>query len=189
MPTPSFSSIADHEIARFSAQAEDWWNPFGVFQALHRINPVRLAYIRDQACEHFKRESQSRHSLKGLKILDVGCGGGLVAEPLARMGGEVTAIDASDSAITEARRHAKAMKLNINYHVSSAEELAQTPQRFDIITALEIVEHVGNLDSFLRSLAVLLKPNGFLILSTLNRACPEPSRPGERRFPGRMAIL
>src|SRR5580698_4732260 len=107
MPRPS-ASIAAEEINRFSQHAEDWWNPDGAFRPLHRLNPVRVEYVRDQACAHFKRDHQQRHSLKGLKILDVGCGGGLLAEPLARLGGAVTGIDASDATIAVAAQHAKA---------------------------------------------------------------------------------
>ena len=166
MPRRSAASIASDEIAQFSRHAEDWWNPDGVFRPLHRLNPVRLAYIRDQACQHFGCDPQARYSLKGLKILDVGCGGGLLAEPLARMGGLVTGLDASAESITVARAHAKAAKLAIDYRAGSVEE---AKGKFDLITALEIIEHVADLDSFIASLTKLLNPNGLLIMSTLNR--------------------
>jgi 2-polyprenyl-6-hydroxyphenyl methylase/3-demethylubiquinone-9 3-methyltransferase len=168
MPRGS-TSIAFEEIDRFSQYAEDWWNPDGAFRPLHRLNPVRLAYVRDRACAYFGRPTGSRQSLKGLKILDVGCGGGLLAEPLARLGGAVTGIDASKETIAIANQHAKAMRLAINYHVSSVEELARKKMRYDLITALEVIEHVADVDSFLAGLTALLKPGGLLIMSTLNR--------------------
>ena len=163
------ASIAAEEIDRFSQQAEDWWKPDGAFRPLHRLNPVRLEYIRDAACNHFNRNGQSRSSFKGLKILDVGCGGGLLAEPMARLGGTVTGLDASDTTIAAAKRHAKISDLDIDYQVSSVEELTEKKSRFDLITALEVIEHVADVDSFLAALAKLLKPHGLLIMSTLNR--------------------
>jgi 2-polyprenyl-6-hydroxyphenyl methylase/3-demethylubiquinone-9 3-methyltransferase len=163
------ASIATEEIDRFSQQAEDWWNPEGAFRPLHRLNPLRVEYVRDRACTHFGRSVGTRQSLKGLKILDVGCGGGLLAEPLARLGGEVTGIDASKETIAVARDHAKAMRLDIDYRVSSVEELAKKKIRYDLITALEVIEHVADVDSFLAALSRLLKPDGLLVMSTLNR--------------------
>src|SRR3984957_14361646 len=168
MPRPS-ASIASAEIDRFSQHAEDWWNPDGAFRPLHRLNPLRVEYVRDRACAHFGRVAQTRHSLKGLKILDVGCGGGLLAEPLARLGGDVTGIDASKETIAVARDHAKAMRLDIDYRVSSVEELAKKKIRYDLITALEVIEHVADVDSFMAALAKSLKPGGLLAMSTLNR--------------------
>jgi len=163
------ASIAIDEIAQFSRHAEDWWNPDGVFRPLHKLNPVRLEYIRDRACGHFKRDPKTRHALKGLKILDVGCGGGLLTEPLCRMGGQVTGLDASTEGIAVAKAHAAATGLEVMYKVGSVEKWARGKNRYDMITALEIVEHVADLDSFMASLVALLKPNGLLILSTLNR--------------------
>jgi 2-polyprenyl-6-hydroxyphenyl methylase / 3-demethylubiquinone-9 3-methyltransferase len=174
MPKQSSASIEDDEIAQFSRHAEDWWNPNGVFKPLHRMNPVRLGYIRDQVCTHFDRNTSSHKPLNNLHILDVGCGGGLLTEPMARMGGIVTGIDASAEGIRAARDHAKKSNLNIEYQAESVEYLAKKMKaqklgRFDIITALEIVEHVADLDSFLSAISRLLKPNGILIMSTLNR--------------------
>jgi 2-polyprenyl-6-hydroxyphenyl methylase / 3-demethylubiquinone-9 3-methyltransferase len=163
------ASIAVDEIDRFSQQAEDWWKPDGAFRPLHRLNPVRLEYITEAACNHFGRNQQTRNSLKDLKILDVGCGGGLLAEPLARLGGNVTGIDASDTTIAAAKRHAKTSGLDIDYQISSVEELADTKSCYDLITALEVIEHVADVDSFLTALVKLLKPDGLLIMSTLNR--------------------
>ncbi len=163
------ASVSTEDVNRFSAQAEDWWNPSGGFRSLHELNPLRLAYIRDQAIAHFGRAAPAQELLRGIHALDVGCGGGLLAEPLTRMGAEVTGVDASGAAIVEARRHAAAMGLSICYRTGSVEEVAESPARFDLITAMEIVEHVADMDSFVRSLAALLKPDGVLILSTLNR--------------------
>src|ERR1700733_14703632 len=163
------ASIAAEEIDRFSQHAEDWWNPDGAFRPLHRLNPVRLEYVRDRACAHFERMPKSRQPLKGLKILDVGCGGGLLAEPLARLGDDVTGIDASETTITAARKHAKTMGLDIDYRIAGAEDLAAKKMRYDLITALEVIQHVADTDSFLAALARLLKPGGLLVMSTLNR--------------------
>jgi 2-polyprenyl-6-hydroxyphenyl methylase/3-demethylubiquinone-9 3-methyltransferase len=163
------ASVAPDEIDQFSRLSADWWNPEGAFKPLHRLNPVRLAYIRDAVLSHFSLKAPGPKSFKGLKVLDVGCGGGLLAEPLARLGGEVTAIDMADEGLKVARKHSAAMGLKIRYLLSSVEDLARKPQRFDVITALEVVEHVADVDSFLRSLSVLLKPNGILIISTLSR--------------------
>lgn len=173
MPRPyalkAAPSVADEEIAQFSRHAEDWWNPDGVFRPLHRLNPVRLEYIRDQACAHFKRPIDKRYSLKGLRVLDVGCGGGILSEPLARMGADVTGLDASLESITVAKQHAKDSGVKIDYRCDNIEELARGKMRYDLITALEIVEHVADLDAFIKPLTGLLKPDGLLIMSTLNR--------------------
>jgi len=169
MPQRQSASIQAEEIAQFSRHAEDWWNPHGKFRPLHHLNPVRLEYVRDQICDHMRREAHTRYALKDLKILDVGCGGGLLAEPLARMGAKVTGLDASDETIAIARQHAKQSGLSIDYKAASVEELAKAKARYDVITALEIAEHVADLDSFLKAIRTLLKPNGLLIMSTLNR--------------------
>ena len=158
------ASVAPDEIRRFSAQAEEWWNADGAFRALHRVNPLRVAYGRDQILAHTGRDS-----LRGVNLLDVGCGGGLLAEPLARLGARVTGLDASARGIEAARDHAKISGLDIDYRVGSVESLAQEKTRYDVITAMEIVEHVANVDVFLKALAVLLKPNGLLLMSTFNR--------------------
>jgi 2-polyprenyl-6-hydroxyphenyl methylase/3-demethylubiquinone-9 3-methyltransferase len=166
MPIRS-ASIAPLEIEQFSHYAEDWWNEAGPLAPLHRLNPVRLSYIRDQACAHFARKGLL--PLKGLAVCDVGCGGGLVTEPLARLGAEATGLDASAAAIKIARQHAKVSGLAIEYREGSVEDMAAGKARYDLITALEIAEHVAHLDSFMRALSALLKPGGLLIMSTLNR--------------------
>jgi 2-polyprenyl-6-hydroxyphenyl methylase/3-demethylubiquinone-9 3-methyltransferase len=162
------SSIDPAEIARFSSHASDWWNPDGALRPLHKLNPARLEYIRNRVCGHFGRDLANRDSLKGLSVLDVGCGGGLLCEPMARMGAVVTGLDASAEAIEAARAHAAQSGLGINYVCGSAEEMAASPL-YDVITALEIVEHVADIGSLLRAVAALLKPEGIVLLSTVNR--------------------
>ena len=163
------SSIDSAEIARFSRHAEDWWNPQGALRPLHKLNPARLEYVRDQICGHFARKTGARDVLKGLTVLDIGCGGGLLCEPLARLGAKVTGLDASAEAINAARQHAEKSELDITYVCGSVEDFAQTANRYDVITALEILEHVADINSFLKGAARLLKPGGILLLSTVNR--------------------
>jgi 2-polyprenyl-6-hydroxyphenyl methylase/3-demethylubiquinone-9 3-methyltransferase len=166
---PAGSTIDPEEIARFSALAAEWWDPTGKFKPLHRLNPMRMAYIRDRLCERFDRDPRSLRSLEGLKILDIGCGGGLVSEPLCRLGADVTGIDASDKNITTASVHAEEGGLSIDYRATSAEELAAAGPGYDAVIALEVVEHVVQVPLFLDSCAKLIKPGGALIMSTLNR--------------------
>jgi 2-polyprenyl-6-hydroxyphenyl methylase/3-demethylubiquinone-9 3-methyltransferase len=163
------SSIDDAEIQRFSKIAGQWWDEQGPFKPLHQLNPTRLQYIRDCLIAHFQRNQGNHPPLDGLKILDIGCGGGLVAEPLTRMGAHVTGIDAGQEAIDVAIAHGKLMKLDINYICTTAEELAPKKQKYDVVLALEIVEHVADVGAFLRTCVELIAPGGALILSTLNR--------------------
>lgn len=168
------SSIDPDEIAEFSRHAADWWNPNGALKPLHKLNPARLEYIRDRVCEQFDRHPGGRDTFKGLSILDVGCGGGLLCEPLARLGAVVTGLDASAAAIDAARDHAKQSNLKITYRAGSAEDLARdvsagNAPAYDVVTALEILEHVSDVGSLLRSVAGLVKPGGLVVLSTLNR--------------------
>lgn len=165
---PAGGTVDPEEIARFSALAAEWWNPAGKFKPLHRLNPVRLAYIRDHLCDRFDRDPRSLRSLEGLRILDIGCGGGLVAEPLCRMGANVTGIDASPKNIATASIHAEEGGLSIDYRATTAEEMAAGPS-YDAVIALEIVEHVAQVPLFLASCAALIRPGGALIMSTLNR--------------------
>jgi 2-polyprenyl-6-hydroxyphenyl methylase/3-demethylubiquinone-9 3-methyltransferase len=157
------------EVERFSALANAWWDPEGDFRPLHRFNPVRLEYIRGQICTHFDRDPLKLGTLEGLSVLDIGCGGGLVTEPMARMGASTSAIDASNKNIEVARLHANQSGLNINYRVSTAEKLASENAQFDIVLALEIIEHVADIDLFVSSCASLIKPGGLMIFATLNR--------------------
>jgi len=170
MATPSSDpSVSSVEVARFSAQAQAWWTPRGPFRALHELGPMRLAYIQEQIAATFGPPASKELPLAGLRVLDVGCGGGLMAEPLARAGATVVGLDASGEVLAVARAHAAANQIAIDYREGSAEALAATAERFDVITALEIVEHVADLDSFMRALAQLLRPGGLLIVATLNR--------------------
>ncbi|MBI3453750.1 MAG: bifunctional 2-polyprenyl-6-hydroxyphenol methylase/3-demethylubiquinol 3-O-methyltransferase UbiG [Rhodospirillales bacterium] len=157
------------EIARFSAIAEEWWDPVGKLRPLHKLNPVRLAFIRDELAGHFGRDPLRPRPLAGLRLLDIGCGGGLVAEPMARLGAEVTAVDASEKNIHVARLHAAQGGLAIDYRAAAAEDLVAAGKDFDVVLALEIVEHVADLGSFLGTCAALAKPGGTLIAATLNR--------------------
>ena len=161
------STLDPSEIEKFSALAAEWWNPKGPFGALHRLNPVRLQFIRDLALRHFG--TAPRQPLAGLSVLDLGCGGGLVSAPLARMGGELTGADASAEAIGAARAYAEQAGLDINYEHTTAEALVERGATFNLVTALEIVEHVADVRAFLAAAAALVKPSGALILSTINR--------------------
>ncbi|WP_439532220.1 bifunctional 2-polyprenyl-6-hydroxyphenol methylase/3-demethylubiquinol 3-O-methyltransferase UbiG [Polymorphobacter sp.] len=163
------NSIAPAEAAFFGALAGDWWNPRGSSAMLHRITPVRSAFIRDQAAAHFGVSGRSRRPLAGLAALDIGCGAGLMAEPLARMGAAVTAIDAAPENIAVASAHAAAQGLSIDYQCQSVESLAATGARFDLITVLEVIEHVERRDAFLQAITSLLAPGGLLVMSTPNR--------------------
>ncbi len=156
------STIDNEEIERFSRIADEWWNVKGKFAPLHSMNPVRIEYIRDTILKHFG-------AINSLSLLDIGCGGGLIAEPMARLGAKVTAIDASEKNIAVASLHAEKMALDIDYRCTTAEDLAKTETRFDVILSLEIVEHVADINLFIKSACELLKPNGIIILSTLNR--------------------
>lgn len=155
------------EVAKFSALAAEWWNPKGPFGPLHRLNPIRLQFIRDAARAHFS--TAAAKPLAGLHALDLGCGGGLVSAPLARMGATVTAIDASSEAIGAARAYAADAGLEIDFQNTTAEALVEQGVQFDLVTALEIIEHVADVRAFLTAASALTKPGGLLILSTINR--------------------
>ncbi len=163
------ASIAPDEAAFFGRLADDWWNPAGSSATLHRLGPARLGHIQRLACENFGRDPRRRRALAGLSALDIGCGAGLVTEPLARMGADVTGLDAAPENIAVARAHAEAQGLAIAYRAASAEALAAEGRRFDLVTCLEVVEHVADRDSFFASLAALVAPGGLALLSTPNR--------------------
>jgi len=169
MAETAHSTVDEGEIERFSRIAEEWWDPNGKFAPLHRLNPTRLGYIRDRAASHWQREPLSGSPLHGLSLLDIGCGGGLLCEPMARLGAAVTGVDAAQRNIATARRHAEGQGLAIDYRETTAEALAAEGRQFDIVLALEIVEHVADVDLFLRSCGQLTKPGGLVFLSTLNR--------------------
>lgn len=167
------STIDDAEVAQFSAIAEQWWDERGKFAPLHRMNPTRLSWIRERIEGHFGRltgpESASATPLKNLTLLDVGSGGGLICEPLARLGATVTGVDASARNIEVAQAHAQSMGLTIDYRATTAEALADTGTQYDVVLALEIIEHVADIALFYDALTALVKPGGLILMSTMNR--------------------
>jgi len=163
------TTINKEEIQKFSKLADEWWDVNGKFKPLHMFNPIRIEYITEKVKQHFKIKDGTENYLSGLKILDIGCGGGLISEPLARLGGTVTGIDASRKNIEVAKIHSKINKLNINYVNTSPEQLKDA-KNFDIILNLEIVEHVDNVGLYIKSCSNLLKKNGLMFTATLNRS-------------------
>jgi 2-polyprenyl-6-hydroxyphenyl methylase/3-demethylubiquinone-9 3-methyltransferase len=162
------STVDRAEVARFAASAASWWDPNGKFRPLHQLNPTRLAFIRDCLAAHFGRDIRASKPFAGLRLLDIGCGGGLVSEPLARLGASVTGIDAAGEALAVARAHAAAAGLNIDYREAAVEDLGAS-ESFDAVLALEIVEHVADPMLFLAAAARLVRTGGGLVASTLNR--------------------
>jgi 2-polyprenyl-6-hydroxyphenyl methylase / 3-demethylubiquinone-9 3-methyltransferase len=168
--TTTTSSIDPAEVERFSKIAAEWWDPKGKFAPLHRFNPVRLAFIRDQALYRFQRDGGARRPFEGLRLLDIGCGGGLLCEPMCRLGFEVVGVDASERNIGTAAAHAAELGLAIDYRASTAEALVEAGEpAFDVILNMEVIEHVADPAAYLRSCAQLLKPGGLMIVATLNR--------------------
>lgn len=166
---PAPSSVDPDEIARFAAMAASWWDPDGAARPLHRLNPVRLAFVRDRLAGRFGRAPLGPRPFAGLTLLDIGCGGGLVSEPMARLGFQVTGLDAAAENIEIAKTHAAEQGLVIDYRCSTAEALAAAGAAFDAVLALEVVEHVAEPGDFLRSVGQLTRPGGGVVLSTLNR--------------------
>jgi len=166
---PPPGSVDAKEVDRFAAQLDLWWDPDGSFRALHRINPVRLGFIRSQLSAHFARDPAALRPFVGLSLLDIGCGGGLAAEAMARLGFTVTGIDADARTIAAARAHSEAAGLSIDYRTFSAERLAEKGEQFDAAIALELIEHLADPGVFYRSLGRLLRPGGAFIAATLNR--------------------
>ena len=162
-------SVDPAEVARFDALATEWWDAKGKFAPLHRFNPARLTFLKDALLRHFQRDERFAQPFAGLTLLDVGCGGGLVAEPVSRLGATVTGIDAGTATIEAARRHAQSMGLAINYRTATVEELADEERRFDVVLALEVIEHVVAPEAFLKACQRLLKPGGVIAVATLNR--------------------
>ena len=162
------TTINREEIQKFSDLADEWWDVNGKFKPLHMFNPIRIEYITEKIKQEFNLINQNNNFLKDLKILDIGCGGGLISEPLARLGGEVTGIDASEKNVKIAKLHSKKNNLNINYLNKSPEQLNNS-EKFDIILNLEVVEHVENVDLYIKSCSNLLKKNGIMFTATLNR--------------------
>jgi 2-polyprenyl-6-hydroxyphenyl methylase / 3-demethylubiquinone-9 3-methyltransferase len=165
----SGATIDRDEVARFSRLAGQWWDPRGPMAALHKFNPVRLGYIRDKAAAHFGRDTTRLDSLAGLRVLDIGCGAGILSEPLARLGASVVGADPSEPNIAAAQHHAAQAGLTIDYRSSSAEALAAAGERFDVVLAMEVVEHVADVGLFVEVAGAMVKPGGLLFVATLNR--------------------
>jgi len=163
------STIDAAEVRQFEALATEWWDESGPMKPLHRLNPVRLGYLKKQICPFFKRDEDSFTPFKGLRVIDAGCGGGLVTEPLCRLGADVTGIDAGAENIKIAKEHARQHNLDIHYAATTVEKMAATGKTFDVVTALEIVEHVADPSLFISACCKLVKKNGLLVFSTLNR--------------------
>jgi 2-polyprenyl-6-hydroxyphenyl methylase / 3-demethylubiquinone-9 3-methyltransferase len=167
--TGRHSSVDESEVARFSRHAADWWDPRGPMAALHKFNPVRLAFIRDRAAVHFARVPKKLDCLKGLRVLDIGCGGGVLSEPLARQGALVVGADPSQENIAVARAHAGESDVTVDYRATTAEDLAAAGETFDVVLAMEVVEHVADVKAFVMTCAAMVKPRGLMIAATLNR--------------------
>lgn len=162
-------SVDSAEVGKFERMAAEWWDPQGKFKPLHMLNPVRLDYIVTRIAGHFGRDRRAARSFEGLRLLDIGCGGGLLSEPMARMGAEVVGADAAERNIPVARLHAERSGLSIDYRHTTAEALAEAGERFDAVLNMEVIEHVADPAGFLRSVHDLLKPGGLHICSTINR--------------------
>lgn len=169
MSSAKLNTLDPEEIARFSKISSTWWDENGPFKPLHHLNPTRLEYITLQIAQCYSKNTVISPNFQGLSIIDIGCGGGLVCEPLTRLGASVTGIDGSDKTIEVASAHAKLMGLDIDYHCTSAETIAETGQKFDVVLALEVVEHVADVPGFIKTCYDLTKPGGLVIFSTLNR--------------------
>ncbi len=169
MPEARRTTIDTGEVERFSALAAEWWNPNGKFRPLHKFNPVRLAYIRDRVAERFGRDPHAAKPFEGLRVLDIGCGGGLLCEPLARLGADMVGADASATNIEVARLHAAETGVKVDYRATTAEDLADAGETFDVILNMEVVEHVADVDLFIGKCAEMLKPNGIMFVATINR--------------------
>ena len=155
---PPATTVDDDEVARFSALADEWWDPRGKMAPLHKLNPVRLRYIRDVVCRHFARNAKALDCLSGLRLLDIGCGAGILSEPLARIGGQVVAVDPSAANIAAAKLHAKENEVAVDYRTGTAEALADAGESFDVVLAMEVVEHVADVNLFVRRCADMVRP-------------------------------
>jgi 2-polyprenyl-6-hydroxyphenyl methylase / 3-demethylubiquinone-9 3-methyltransferase len=163
------ASVDTAEVERFSRHAADWWDPRGPMAALHKFNPVRLGYIRDQVAARFGRDPKKLDCLKGLRMLDIGCGGGILSEPLARLGAQMVGADPAEENIDAAREHAEEQGVAVDYRATTAEELAEVGEIFDVVLAMEVVEHVADVEAFVSTCASMVKPGGLFIAATLNR--------------------
>jgi 2-polyprenyl-6-hydroxyphenyl methylase/3-demethylubiquinone-9 3-methyltransferase len=162
-------TVDEAELARFAALAGEWWDPRGKMAPLHKFNPLRLGYIRDAACRRFGRDGKRLDCLAGLRILDIGCGGGILSEPLARLGAEVVGADPAQENVAAARLHAAESGIAVDYRATTAEALAEVEERFDVVLAMEVVEHVADLNLFVELTAGMVKPGGLMIAATINR--------------------
>ncbi|QDG75627.1 bifunctional 2-polyprenyl-6-hydroxyphenol methylase/3-demethylubiquinol 3-O-methyltransferase UbiG [Labrenzia sp. PHM005] len=162
-------TIDSDEVARFSAMADEWWDPTGKFKPLHKFNPVRLAYIKQEVCRKFDRDPNAPDAFKGLRFLDIGCGGGLLSEPMARLGAEVIGADPSETNIEIARLHMKSSGLEIDYRAETAEGLADAGETFDVVLNMEVVEHVADVPLFLTATSRMVRPGGLMFVATINR--------------------
>lgn len=163
------TTIDQTEVDRFAAMAAEWWNPNGKFRPLHKFNPVRLAYIRDQVSARFGRDPNAARPFEGLRFLDIGCGGGLLCEPMTRLGASVVGVDPAERNIEVAKLHAKQSGLEIDYRATTAEALADAGERFDVVLNMEVVEHVADVDLFIARTAEMVEPGGLMFVATINR--------------------
>lgn len=166
---PTQSTIDQAEVDRFSAMAAEWWSPTGKFRPLHKFNPVRLTYIKEKICARFNRDINAHNALEGLRVLDIGCGGGLLSEPLARMGASVIGADASEVNIEVAKIHAAQSGVDVDYRATTAEDLASSGEKFDVVLNMEVVEHVSDVNLFISECCRMVKPGGLMFVATINR--------------------
>ncbi|MCZ4273882.1 bifunctional 2-polyprenyl-6-hydroxyphenol methylase/3-demethylubiquinol 3-O-methyltransferase UbiG [Maritalea porphyrae] len=165
----SATTIEAAEVERFTAMADEWWDPKGKFQPLHKFNPVRLAYIRNAVISHFNLDETAREPFAGLRFLDIGCGGGLLCEPMKRLGATVVGADAGEKNIKIAQNHAERVGLDIDYRATTSEALAEQGEQFDVVLNMEVIEHVNDIQLYLESCAALVKPGGIMFVATINR--------------------
>ena len=163
------STLDAAEVAKFDRIAAEWWDPHGKFAPIHKFNPVRLGFIRDRVVKHFGLDGHAAAPLTGLRLLDIGCGGGILCEPMARLGAEVVGVDPSPATIDAACVHARASRLAIDYRSTSVEQMAAAGERFDIVLAMEVVEHVADVDAFIAACGQVLRPDGLMVVATINR--------------------
>jgi 2-polyprenyl-6-hydroxyphenyl methylase/3-demethylubiquinone-9 3-methyltransferase len=168
-PRGRATSVDEAEVARFSDLAAEWWDPRGKMAPLHKFNPARLGYIRDHAARHFDRDAKRIDCLKDLRILDIGCGGGILSEPLARLGANVVGADPSETNIAAAKAHAIESRVTVDYRATTAEALVEAGERFDLVLAMEVVEHVADVMLFVNRCAEMVKPGGLMVAATINR--------------------
>jgi len=170
MANPTVETTANpEEVARFTAMADAWWDPTGKFRPLHQLNPARIQFIKDNVCRHFALDANADLPFKGLDVLDVGCGGGLLSEPMARLGANMTSIDAGEKNVEIAKIHAAQTGLDIDYRNVLPEDLAREGKRFDVVLNMEVIEHVSDPELFMAASSSVLKENGCMVLSTMNR--------------------